>query len=253
MFYIAKVQRSYNKGTVPMCDVTVEATGMTVQGCALGAGLGISSTRYGGVAMPTAGTRVGVALQGSRGPGVVLCVILSNAAGKNFLGPDQDTTNEPADVSAPYDGVATASDVVLVKNQDTTVVAGPSRVDIRTVSARIQVNSVEGSLFVGTEGSTPENGESAIHGEATVAYLETLYAKINELVTQVNTLQTMLAAVYTAAVPLVPPTPPVPVTNAAMVALAPLTLAAPILPPEGLPSDLISAILKFEKVPEEDV
>lgn len=253
MFYIALVQRSYNKGTVPMCDVTVEATGMTVQGCALGAGLGISSTRYGGVAMPTAGTRVGVALQGARGPGVVICVILSNAAGKSFLGPGQATANEPANVAAPFDGVATPSDVVLARNQDTTVVAGPSRMDIRTVMARVQVDSVEGSMYVGTETDDGTNTESAMHGEATRQYLESLYSKINELVTQVNTLQTMLASVYTTAVPLVPPNPPVPVTNAAMVALAPLTLAAPILPPDEVPDDLLSAILQMQKVPNTDV
>lgn len=252
MFYIAVVQRSYNKGTVPMCDVTVELTGMTVQECSLGAGLGISSTRYGGVAMPTAGTRVGVALQGSRGPGVVICVILGNAAGKNFLGPGQSTTNEPADVSAPYDGVATSSDVVLAKNQDTTVVAGPSRLDIRTVRARIQVDSVEGSLFLGTEGSTPENGESALHGEATVSYLETLYDKINELVTQVNTLQAVLQELSAAV--LASPVPGGPVIGTTITtALSPIAASTPTSPPEGLPSDLLSAILKFEKVPEEDV
>lgn len=252
MFYIALVQRSYNKGTVPMCDVTVEATGMTVQGCALGAGLGISSTRYGGVAMPTAGTRVGVALQGARGPGVVLCVILSNAAGKAFLGPGQATANEPANVAAPFDGVATSSDVVLVKNQGTTMVAGPSRVDIRTVMARVQVDSVEGSMYVGTETDDGTNTESAMHGEATRQYLESLYSKINELVTQVNTLQAVLQALSAAV--LASPVPGGPVIGTTITtALSPIASSAPTAPPDEVPDDLLSAILQMQKVPNTDV
>lgn len=258
MIYFARVQATRNKDTVPVCDVLVESSAAVIKDCAiLTYGTG-SSQGWGGVGVIQSGSRVVVALMGGAsmsGPGVVLGLVPSNAVAAQLLSPNQSTKNDPANVFAPTDGKASPGDTVLYRSGPTAILANNQSVRMRATSIRTQISGTEGQWVLGTE-NADGTVESAIHGEQLVEYLTSLQATVEACVSLTNQMLLAFQSLQAATIPPVPPTTPVTaaqvqaaVTAAALISPATLPVGAP----EPVPPGLTSAILKFERVPEEDV
>lgn len=258
MIYFARVQATRNKDTVPVCDVIVEASGMVIKDCALlcyGTG---SSDGIGGIGLIRPGSRVLVALMGGAsvaGPGVVLGLIPSNAVAKQLLSNGQDSDNNPANVFQPTDGNASPGDTVLYRNGPSAVLANAQSIRMKATSFRVQVSGTEGQWVLGTADGDKEI-ESGIHGEQLVAYLESLQSTLDSCVSLVNTLLTVFQSQQAA----IAASAPVNVTQLVAVLTGsfsattpPIIAQVPVGAPEPVPDGLTSAILKFERVPEEDV
>lgn len=257
MIYFARVQTTRNKDTVPVCDVIVETSGMVIKDCALMSyGTG-SSDGIGGIGLIRAGTRVVVALMGGAsmaGPGVILGIVPSNAVAAQLLSNGQASDNNPANVFQPTDGKASPGDTVLYRNGPSAILANGQSIRMKATSFRVQVSETEGQWVLGTADGGKEV-ESAIHGEQLVAYLESMQSTLDSCVSLVNVLltvfQTQQAAIALSAPVTVPQV--VGVLQTSFTEPTPIAAQLPVGSPDPVPDGLTSAILKFERVPEEDV
>jgi len=189
------------------------------------------------------------------GPGVVLGIIPGNAVASQMLSVGQATENDPGNAFAPTDGKASPGDTALYKDGPAAILASAQTVRMKAPSIRLQVSGTGGQMVLGTanaEGTV----ESAIHGEQLVDYLESLQSTLSDCVDLVNKLLVVAQSQQTA---FSAPVPPATAAQIVAVMLASLTAPTPMLAtlpassPAAVPDGLTSAILKFERVPEEDV